>query len=146
PYVPPAIALRAARGPDVLARALEEERAEGARIVADEDGVVTFCPFASHRAWEARIALAAPCSRFSSIDDARLAIVARRLVALVQRFRAVLGALDYNVLLRDPPLGVGSFFTIDVLPRTGGDAGFELQTGSPICVVAPEDAARALRG
>lgn len=146
PYVPPATALRAARGPDVLARALERERADGARIVLDEEDVVTFCPFASHRAWEARLALAGPCARLSAIDDARLEVLARRLVDVVQRLSAALGALDYNVLVRDPPIGVDSFFTIDVLPRTGGDAGFELQTGTPICVVAPEEAALALRG
>jgi hypothetical protein len=60
------------------------------------------------------------------------------------RLRRALGEHDYNVLLRDPPVGARSFFTLEVLPRTGGDAGFELLTGTPISVLAPETAARQL--
>lgn len=153
-HVPPTVALRAEvathdRTPPrtVLASAIEFERRDGTRIVEDADGVITYCPFASHRAWEVRLALVEPCARFSAIDDARLEMLAGRLVDVCRRLRAVLGEHDYNVLLRDPPVRLheGAFFTLDILPRTGGDAGFELQSGTPVCVVAPEQAARLLR-
>lgn len=146
--VPPEVGKRAAiaaRTPRLLDTLIERERAEGARVVVDADGFVTLCPFASHRAWESRIAPSFPCPRFSELEDAQLEILARRLVDLAQRLRRVLGDHDYNVLVRDPPVGARDGFVIDVLPRTGGDAGFELQSGIGICVVAPEDAARALR-
>lgn len=145
PYVPPAIARRAARGPRTLAHTLDRERADGARVLSDADGVIALCPYASERAWAVRLALDAPCPRFSAIDDARLRALAARLVDVVRRLRAALGPLDYNVLLRDPPVGEDLYFTLEVLPRTGGDAGFELLSGTPICVVAPEDAAATLR-
>jgi UDPglucose--hexose-1-phosphate uridylyltransferase len=153
-HVPSTVALRAEiarhdaeRGRTLLASAIALERREGTRIVEDAEGVITYCPFASHRAWEARLALTEPCPRFSAIDDARLEVLARRLVDLCRRLRAVLGPHDYNVLLRDPPVGLdeGAFFTVDVLPRTGGDAGFELQSGTPVCTVPPEHSAAALR-
>jgi UDPglucose--hexose-1-phosphate uridylyltransferase len=145
PYVPPAVQMRAARGPDVLGRAIEFERNEGARVIFDDLEVITFCPFASQRAWEARIALTSPCPRFSRARDAQLAGIADHLTRLLRRMSHVLGAFDYNLVLRDPPLHVDSFFTFDVFARTGGDAGFELQTGTSICVVTPEDAAHAFR-
>lgn len=144
-FVPPTIATRT-KERDVLLEAIARERNDGLRVIEDADGVVTYCPFASWRAWEVRVVTAEPCARLSALDDARLALVARRLVDVVARLRRVLGDFDYNVLFRDPALGAQrSFFTIDVLPRTGGDAGFELLTGTGVCVVTPEEAASALR-
>ena len=156
PIVPPAVELRAriaakeAHGSEtLLMRVLTDERRAASRIVLDEDGFVTWCPFAPSRAHETRIAPSFECHRFSALSDAELAVLARRLVALVAGLLRVTGATDYNVLLRDPPVrGVphrASFFTLDVLPRTGGDAGFELCSGSPVAVARPEDTASLLR-
>jgi UDPglucose--hexose-1-phosphate uridylyltransferase len=142
--VPPAVALRA-KDAAVLVDAIARERHERVRVVRDEGGVLAWCPFASGRAWETRLALEAPCARFSELEDARVPALAAALVDVCARLRIVLGEHDSNVLLRDPPVGVRtSFFTLDVLPRTGGDAGFELGSGMGICVVAPEDAAAEL--
>ncbi len=146
PYVPPAVQMRAMRGPDVLERAIEFERSEGTRIIFDDHGVITWCPFASHRAWEARIGLTSPCPRFSKLSDAQIPPIADHLTRLLHCMSDVLGTFDYNLVLRDPPIDMRSFFTLDVIPRTGGDAGFELQSDTSISVVAPEDAAHALRG
>lgn len=147
PHVPPTVAQRdaiARATPGLLARVLDEERAAGTRIVHDGAGVVAWCPRASHRAWEVRVALEAPCPRFSAVDDTRLGALGAALASVTSRLQRALGPHDYNVLLRDPAIGERTFFTIDVLPRTGGDAGLELQSGTPICVVAPEDAAAEL--
>lgn len=148
PHVPPAIAQRdaiSAADPALLARTIDGERRNESRVVRDEGGVLAWCPFASHRAWEVKLALERPCPRFSRIDDARLEALAAALVDVTARLRRALGEHDYNVLLRDPAVGTDTFFTLDVLPRTGGDAGFELQSGTPVCVVAPEEAALELR-
>jgi UDPglucose--hexose-1-phosphate uridylyltransferase len=149
-HVPPAIALRAARAEAGAHIAIEiaRERIDGARVVEDRGGVIAYCPFASHRAWETRLALDAAVPRLSALDDALLDALAAALVRTTARLRRALGAHDYNVLVRDPPIGAPdarAFFVIDILPRTGGDAGFELGSGTPVCVVAPEDAAAALR-
>ena len=58
PFVPPNVAQRARvldADPNVFRRALNEERTRREGVVQDEDGIVTYCPFASPRGfWCAR--------------------------------------------------------------------------------------------
>lgn len=153
PFVPPQHAARAraarehharARGPWVQ-HLIERERRDGLRIVRDADGVVSFCPYASPRAWWARLLVDADVPRFADADDALLRVLAERVRALAACALKASGATDYNVYVADPPLGEGGGFAIEVVPRTGGDAGFELSTGTSVCVVSPEDAAAKMR-
>jgi UDPglucose--hexose-1-phosphate uridylyltransferase len=145
-YVPPQMRRRDALAhPDLLARTLDDER-RGGRVVLDAHGFVTFCPYASSRAHEVRIAPAEPIERLAHVDDARLPALASHLGRALRAVRVRMGLSDYNVLVRDPALGArGSFFCIEILPRTGGDAGFEIHTGCSICLVAPEETADGLR-
>ncbi len=136
---------RALEGTPWVRRMIDEERREGARIVSDSDGVIAYCPYASPRAWWARLALEDDVPRFADVDDSQLEILARRLPDLCQRALSASGASDYNVFVTDPPLGLDAGFVLDVVPRTGGDAGFELSTGTSVCVVLPEEAARRIR-
>ncbi|MBN8612767.1 MAG: hypothetical protein J0L92_19385 [Deltaproteobacteria bacterium] len=153
PFVPPLLATRArvaeahraTHGSAFVAHMIEDERAAGARIVADADDVVSYCPYASARAWWARLAIADEVPRFADVTDAQLAVLARRLPDLCARALSASGASDYNVFVSDPPLGHDAGFVIEVVPRTGGDAGFELSTGTSVCVVSPEDAAARMR-
>jgi UDPglucose--hexose-1-phosphate uridylyltransferase len=149
PIVPPAVRLRdciALAEPELLARLIDEERRAGARVVIDADGWVTFCPYASSRAHEVRIAPDFACDRFSAVDDARLVALAAHLSRALRALRTRMGLADYNLLVRDPAIATrGTFFTLEILPRTGGDAGFELGSGVSVCVVSPEETAEALR-
>jgi UDPglucose--hexose-1-phosphate uridylyltransferase len=153
PFVPPLLATRARvaeahralHGGSFVARMIEDERADGSRIVTDADGVVSYCPYASSRAWWARLAIADDLPRLADVTDSQLAILARRLPDLCARALSASGATDYNVYVSDPPLGQDAGFVIEVVPRTGGDAGFELSTGTSVCVVLPEDAATRMR-
>jgi galactose-1-phosphate uridylyltransferase len=83
--------------------------------------------------------------RFSATSDALLGVLARRLPDLTARALRASGATDYNVYVADPPVGQDTGFAIEIVPRTGGDAGFELSTGTSVCVVLPEDAAARMR-
>lgn len=147
-FVPPEVRVRDARvlaDPELHARALEMEQA-GGRVVRASGGFVTFCPFASSRAHAVRIAPETKIERLAHLDDGAIRALALHLRGALRGLRARMGLSDYNVLVRDPALETrGTFFCIDVLPRTGGDAGFELHTGSSICLVAPEETAAALR-
>jgi UDPglucose--hexose-1-phosphate uridylyltransferase len=147
-YVPPQTRLRDERAiadRDLLARTIESERA-GGRVVRETSAFVTFCPFASLRAHEARIAPTHPIERLADLDDATIVELAGHVRHVLRALRTRMGLTDYNVLVRDPALATrGTFFSIEILPRTGGDAGFELHTGSSICLVAPEETAAALR-
>ncbi|GAB4198866.1 MAG: galactose-1-phosphate uridylyltransferase [Sandaracinaceae bacterium] len=155
PFVPPLVGKRAAiaarfrasTGRSLLRHVLTEEREAQERIVADADHVVTYCPHASHRAWTTRIALDDDVPRFAAVSDEVLGVLAERVPDACRRALVASGATDYNVLVHEPPLGQeDAYFAIDVVPRTGGDAGFELSTGVGVCVVLPEEAAARLRG
>ena len=149
PFVPPETRKRdaiASADPELLARTLDEER-RGDRVVSASSDFITFCPYASKRSFEVRIAPTRRIERLSEVDDAGLTSLADHLGRAVRGLRAHMGLSDYNVLFRDPALAThGAFFSIDILPRTGGDAGFELHTGASICLVPPEETAAALRG
>lgn len=147
-FVPPNVRARdeRARGDrDLRARTLDEERS-GGRVVHESAGFVTFCPFASTRAFEARIAPTDPIERLADLDEGALASLADHVGRVLRGLRTHMGLSDYNVLVRDPAIETcGAFFSVDIVPRTGGDAGFELGTGASICLVAPEETAAALR-
>ncbi len=154
PFVPPLVARRAelgrrfrgVHGRSLVAHALEREREDRVRIVSDAEGVLTHCPFASARAWATRVLLDRSPARFAELDDGRLETLAAHITRACRRALHASGATDYNVLVVDPPLDDdGDGFSIEIVPRTGGDAGFELATGTSVCVVLPEDAAAAMR-
>ena len=148
PFVPPNVALRQLVLKDdaeVFQRTLEAER-RGQGVVIDADGIVTYCPFASPRGFWARVVVDAPIKRFAEVPDAMLPRLASRVRDAVRRALQVSGATDYNILVMDPPLDAQrGYFTIEIVPRTGGDAGFELASGTSLCIVLPEVAAAQMR-
>lgn len=148
PFVPPNVALRQRvleEDAEVFQRALQAERG-GQGVVLDADGIITYCPFASPRGFWARVVLEAPLMRFADVPDEVLPRLALRVSDAVRRALHASGATDYNVLVMDPPLHAKrGYFTIEIVPRTGGDAGFELASGTSLCVVLPEVAAAQMR-
>jgi UDPglucose--hexose-1-phosphate uridylyltransferase len=140
--VPPRLAALAERLAEVrLADVLD---AESPRHLATRGSWVAFAPFASERAFHVR--LAGPSRRLAALDETDLEALAGLLPAVVAATLSAAGATDYNVLFTSPPVGVRGPVFLDVLPRTGGDAGFELGSGVTVCVVDPDEAARAVRG
>ena len=155
PFVPPNVARRAdacgahrrdhGAASSLVRAMIAEERRDARRVVEDDGGVVSYCPYGSPRAWWVRLALDADVPRFSHASDVQLAALAARLPTAVRRALGASGATDYNVYVADPPLGHDGGFVIEILPRTGGDAGFEVSTGTSVCVVLPEEAAARMR-
>lgn len=128
--------LRAVRVEDVLGR-------EAARHVARDGDWIAYAPHASERSFHVR--LAGVAVRLAELDGAALDALARLLPRVVDASLSVSGATDYNVLFRGPAVGAPGPCFVDVLPRTGGDAGFELQSGATVCVVDPDHAAVEVR-
>lgn len=156
-HVPAEVALRweAAKahleehGEAVHTAALARELAEGTRVLWADEEAVAYCPYASSRPFEIRVAPRAPRGGFGAATEAELASVAEHLVGAYARLRAHTSVTDSNLIVRQPPAGErgpAAAWHLDILPRTGGDAGFELATGEMIVVVAPEHAAAVLRG
>jgi UDPglucose--hexose-1-phosphate uridylyltransferase len=153
-WVPAELALRwsvaeehyAEHGERVHDTALWQEEADGARVIASDERFLVHCPYAPSRAFEVRISARAR-GGFASADDAELDALAAHLVDATSRLRRVMSLADYNLIVRSSPSSdPAPGWHLDILPRTGGDAGFELASGEMIIIVAPEEAARLLRG
>jgi UDPglucose--hexose-1-phosphate uridylyltransferase len=148
-FVPPAIAEAMER----LDRAGRDVVAAGAAAAPSQDlAVVTgpaaaWCPEASSLPYELRIAHRSTRARLDEATDAELEVVAVAARDALARLDAALGDPPYNLVVHTAPPGRPGFFHwyIEVQPRIGVVAGFELGTGLYVNVVSPEDAARQLR-
>lgn len=142
-----AVAHHATHGEPLQATALRRELAEAQRLLRCDDAVASFCPFAPSRPFEVRFAPRAE-GAFADAPDATLSALAAHLGDAARRLRARTSITDFNLVLRLPPArerGEAAAWHLDLLPRTGGDAGYELAAGEMIVVVTPEAAAARLR-
>jgi UDPglucose--hexose-1-phosphate uridylyltransferase len=136
------------QGTSVHAASIERELADGVRMIAADEHALSFCPYAPSRAFEVRIAPRAPRGGFASATEQELRSTAAHLKNAALRLEERHGIVDMNLVLRQPPASApapAAAWHFDLLPRTGGDAGFELSSGEMIVVVGPEEAARSLR-
>ncbi|HEY5170181.1 MAG TPA: galactose-1-phosphate uridylyltransferase, partial [Acidimicrobiia bacterium] len=78
-------------------------------------------------------------------DEARA--VGNALRDAIASIRLVIGDVAYNVMIESAPRDhAGPFrWWVDVVPRVTVAAGFELASGLSVNIVAPADAAAALR-
>ena len=137
------------KGGSLLEAVLAEELAAGERIVEENEHFVVLCPLAPHRGDQTWIVPRSPRGSLRDLPDALLAPAAEVLRRTLRRVRTVTGGVAYNLVFRMPPADAptddASFWYLDILPRRGGGAGFELGTGIQIVTVAPEATAEALR-
>jgi UDPglucose--hexose-1-phosphate uridylyltransferase len=155
--VPNAIASRFARavafagenkGIAILDRLVEREREAGIRIVESSDAFDVLCPFAPHRAYETWIVPRTRQPSIAECTDVDLEHLAAALTRTLRRVRAATRGAAYNLLFRHPPARERAAFArwhIEIAPRTGGDAGFELLTDTDVVPISPEVAAFELR-
>lgn len=136
---------------------LHIERTDGSRLVAENDGYVLFCPYASRFPFEMAIFPKRHHSEFISCTTNELQDLAEILRFAVQRLNAVLEKPGYNLLLHMAPLRRPSTerfasarfdycWHLEIVPRFHSLAGFEIGLGAYINTVYPEEAARSLRG
>jgi UDPglucose--hexose-1-phosphate uridylyltransferase len=136
---------------------IHTERADGSRMVAENDGYVLFCPFASRFPFEMAIFPKRHHPEFISCTSTELHDLAEVLRFALQRLNAVLEKPGYNLLLHMAPLRRPSTerfhssrfdycWHLEIVPRFNSLAGFEIGLGAYINTVYPEEAARFLRG
>lgn len=124
------------------------EREAAARMVEHSERFDVFCPFASHRAFETWIVPATRHASLSACDSDELAALAPVLTRTLRRVHHATRGAAYNLLVRSAPVDDRTGFSrwhLEVVPRTGGDAGFELVSGMDVVPVAPEQSAREIR-
>jgi len=114
------------------------------RVVAIDDEAVVLAPYASACAYQLLLAPRTPRMRFEDGGPLLAGALHDALARLRRRFGAV---PPLNLWVRTAPRGAEHFcWRIDLLPRFAQPAGLELGTGLDLNPVAPETAARELRG
>ena len=128
---------------------LEEELAQGTRIVAETADFVALCPYASRFAYETWILPRQSLPRFETSREVLAIALGRFTAAVIGKLERTLGRPAYNYLLHSAPFdGTADdhyHWHMEIFPRVTKPAGFEWGTGYYINPVAPEQAAEVLR-
>lgn len=138
---------------------LDQEIAEGHRIVYESDEFVAFCPYASRFPFETVLAPRRQTHDFGRLDPKLVPGFSRALKDVLSRLRALLRDCPYNLVLHTAPnahvephrshwfetLAHDWHWYLAILPRLTRVAGFEWGTGFHINPTPPEEAARLLR-
>jgi UDPglucose--hexose-1-phosphate uridylyltransferase len=130
-------------GHNLLGDLVAEEVRLRERIVAIDEEAVLLAPYASRLPFELMLAPRRERARFQ--DDGPLG--AALLFDGLSRLARHLGSSPpLNLWVRTAPAGAEHFcWRIEIVPRLTHLAGLELSTGLNVNIVAPEDAAAALR-
>jgi UDPglucose--hexose-1-phosphate uridylyltransferase len=130
-------------GGDLLAEIASEEVRRKERLVAIDDDALLICPWASRSPFELRIIPRNPAPSFERDDEVGLGMLRTALGALEARFERV---PQFNAWTLTAPRGAETFhWHLDIAPRIGIRAGFEMSTGIELNVFPPERAAAELR-
>lgn len=130
-------------GQSLLGDLVAEEVRRRARIVAIDEEAVLMAPYASRLPFQLMLAPRTPRARFEDSGPSGAALLHDGLSRLARHLGA---SPPLNLWVRTAPRGADDFcWRIDVLPRLTHLAGLELSTDVNLNIVAPEDAAAALR-
>ncbi len=130
-------------GGDLLGDLVAEEVRRGERVVAIDDEAVLLAPYGSRVPFQLQLAPRRPRARFEDEGPLGAALLHDGLRRLARHLGS---SPPLNLWVRTAPRGADRFcWRIDVLPRLTHLAGLELSTGLNLLIVAPEDAAAALR-
>ncbi len=126
----------------------KQERAEGERIIYENEFFITFSPFSARFPFEMWIVPKYHCCEFSSIDDERTYELAKALKDALIRLKLLLHNPPYNFVVHISPLR-GNYeyyhWHIEIMPRISKVAGFEWGSGFYIVPSTPELCAKRLR-
>ena len=130
-------------GHSLLGDLVAEEVRRRERIVAIDDDAVLMAPYASRLPFQLMLAPRVPRARFEDDGPTGAALLHDGLCRLARHLGS---SPPLNLWVRTAPRGTDDFcWRIDVLPRLTHLAGLELSTDLNLNIVAPEDAAAALR-
>lgn len=129
---------------------LEWEMIDKKRIIFENELAIAFCPFISRTAFEVRVfpKIHQPC--FEQADDKEMKKIAEAVKVSLTKIYKGLKNPAYNFFIHTSPVEDEKKYHhyhwhIEILPKTGIWAGFELGTGIEISTIEPERAAEFLR-
>jgi UDPglucose--hexose-1-phosphate uridylyltransferase len=134
---------------DCLYRVLvQEELRVRDRIVAENEHFTALMPFAAHSPFETWILPKSHQPSFGQVEGARLRPLAEVLKVVLSKLFAGLGDPAFNLTIHTAPRGDEHkryfLWHMEIIPRLGKTAGFELGSGMAINTVLPEEAAKVL--
>ncbi len=140
-------------GISILESIVRFEEQDSRRLVESRGRFVAFCPYASRFAFQIWIAERSSSEAFERLSPADLVELCGLVRSCVARLERTLDVPPYNLLLHlPPPLSAQTPaqemfpWFIEIIPRVGRWAGFELADGGWIIDWPPEFAAAKLRG
>ncbi len=126
-----------------------QELKKNVRVIAENEGFLAYCPFASRFPFETWILPKRHQASFSALDDSLLKQLSSIVKETMQRIISSLDHPPYNLLLHTAPAGYTEVpyyhWHLEILPRLTTVAGFEWGTGVYINPTSPEAAAKYLR-
>lgn len=144
-----AIQHRSTTGSDLVQDLWQAECRQRTRLIRETPNFGVYCPFASRTSWQVRFQpIHAQPASLADASDAMLLELATLLKDACKHLEQILeGQFAFNLTLSHPRIDQSPTFSwyLDLLPRTGRIAGWELLTNVDIVTVAPETAAVALR-
>jgi UDPglucose--hexose-1-phosphate uridylyltransferase len=136
---------------------IREELSQGIRLVFENDGFVSFCPFASRFPFEIWILPKRHSPDFHTLENDEMMLLSEAFIAVMKKLAGALNRPQYNFVLHTGPVRwprMGYWVTLDldyhwhieIMPKLTHVAGFEWGTGFYINPTIPEEAAEFLRG
>ncbi|HET6793490.1 MAG TPA: DUF4921 family protein [Acidimicrobiales bacterium] len=134
-------------GSCLLCTAVDAEEDAGLRVVHSDGNVMVTCPFWSGSPYEMLVVPRQHDAHLHHSSDAVLGSVGRAIKVALELLTQVHGDVAYNLYFHSAPYRAGGSYHwhVHLQPKLTTTAGFELGTGVPINVVAPELAASELR-
>lgn len=130
---------------DMISQELDEQE----RVVREQDGFLSFEPFASRFPFETWILPTKHQSSFLDMTDEEFTHLASCMKDTLLRLKVALNDAPYNFMLHTRPIDKESeeyfHWHIEIIPKLTRIAGFEWGTGFFINSTPPEEAARFLQ-
>src|SRR3989338_5940157 len=128
---------------------IEQEKRDQARIVAENESFIAFCPFVPRYAFEFWILPKAHHSEFSSMTIEERLQLAKIFKETLQHLKSCLSDPSYNYYLHISPVNHGEFksfhWHLEIIPKLTRVSGFEWGTGFYVVRTEPGMAAKFLR-
>lgn len=138
------------RGRCIYDDMIQQELANGSRIVLDTPGFVVFCPFAARFPFETWIVPKQHSSHYENIPRQGIEELGMVLKTVLGKLALALDDPPYNYVLHTAPFDSTELphyrWHFEIFPRLTRVAGFEWGSGFYINPVMPEEAAEFLRG
>ena len=127
---------------------IRHEMQEGVRLIHENEGFISFAPYASRTAFEMRVFPKEHRARFEDIGLHDRMLLSQALRISMGKIAHGVNDPDLNFFLHTAPVKNGHTYYhwhFEIVPKTAIWAGFEIGTGIEISTIAPEDAAGFLR-